>query len=367
MPFILITNSKPPYCFDVSHVLALPEHFSHRFRYESRWLGDTEFKNASGCKGMIVLRDFETGGFLPIRLMTIQSVRTVGDIYYIEFRLGSYCDVGERKRTEQLITDRLAEKGVKNEGGEELAVLVIKVDATCLAEEEADKEVDHARWGPLVKALGNLACYREYSFFKILPLEDVSKKQARTAQSEKGEYVWKLQPGTVYFLHVIQHMPSEKERNGAIRNSFDVELRTESEDVQVLRRVQRVVGKYDLLRFIFKTPSTYLNKSSFLELQASQEGRGSEYALPAFFLPIEVGPTRLIRLLLGLRVLVTVLGLVGAFLAEEVADDVGASEGVVRVVGILLVLAGTGRFDETIGGLLQKSGQSVVTKRDDAS
>ena len=74
----------------------------------------------------------------------------------------------------------------------------------------------------------------------------------------------------------------------AIVEPYEVELKTETGEILILRGLQRVVGKYDLLRFIFKTASGETRRQTFIEIESKQGGEAGKYGLRRLFLPVRI-------------------------------------------------------------------------------
>jgi hypothetical protein len=76
----LVTNSIAPYCYDIHQLVGLPVNLNHRFRYSDPWINlPNGIKSIVGKEALIVLRDFNTGNFIPLRFVVIKEVVKIGD------------------------------------------------------------------------------------------------------------------------------------------------------------------------------------------------------------------------------------------------------------------------------------------------
>ena len=347
---IMITNTKVPYCYDVAHVLGLPSSFSHRFRYRTRWVKiPYKIEDIKGQEGLIVLRNFEKGDFIPMRYVEIEDVLSIGDIHYIEFRLKDYFPTTMRQKASERIKEYLLDNGFENKGGHELECLVFESKER-LAEDNQGKETEqeHKEWGEILKQIGRLDCYKDFSFLKILHIRDSGGGQVNAKKDETGKYSFALEPGRLYFLDVIQHVPWEIDKGESIETPHDVELKAETDEVIILRKVQRVVGKYDLLRFIFKTVPGHKTKQTFLEVESKEEKKSPRFWLPALFLPIRIQPPLWIRLIFGVKIGLEMLAVGLVIGADPLSRALKIGPDWVRGIGLAMLILVSQKWDERV-------------------
>lgn len=346
---VMITNTIVPYCYDIAHILGLPFWLSHRFRYRARWIklpyDVTGIKNRDG---LIVLRNFRTGDLIPIRYVRIQNVLTVGDINYVEFQLRNYFPVRSTQRAREEIAQALRKDGFENKGGEGLECLVFDVPWQREIEENEN-------WDGILREIGGIHCYKDFGFLKVLHAREFNGRFAHVTQDETGNYSLALKPDTLYFLNVLQHVPWEIDKKESIDVLYDVELKAETDEVIVLRKIQRVVGKYDLLRFIFKTPSGYSTKHTFLEIENKQGGEVAKYGLPALFLPIRVQPPRWMKVVLYLRITLAVFAVFAVVGSEPLARKLGIGADWIRTLSLLVLVLATKKWDEAVVGVVKET------------
>ncbi len=262
---VMITNSIVPYCYDIGHVFGLPKGFSHRFRYRQRWIKlKQDIRDIRGKDGVVVLRHFETGKLIPIRRVRFQDVVSIGDIHYIEFEVDDYLVEQEAHEVAEKVARQIREKSFANTGGASLECLVLEVADLGTKKGGISEEKAYGVWTTTLRELGRFECYKDFGFLRIIGVRDAKYVAAVVAKDETGKNSYHLKPGNLYFLEVVQHIPWEIEKTEAIVDPYEAELKAETGEILILRGVQRVVGKYDLLRFIFKTASGETRRQTFI-------------------------------------------------------------------------------------------------------
>ena len=360
----MITNTIVPYCYDIAHVLSLPTCFSHRFRYRAKWIKlSCKTEDIKDMDGLVVLRNFETGNFVPVRYIQIEDVLSVGDINYIEFKVKDYFPVTKMQSVSEGIRTILAQKGFESKGGHSLECLVLEIDSKVIGETAKETTVEeHEKWSEILQVIGEMDCYKDFGFLRVLHVRDSKRIPASAVQDETRKYSFILKPNHLYFLDVIQHIPWELEKTESIKVPYDVELKAETDEVVVLRRIQRVVGKYDLLRFIFKTPSGYTTKHSFLEVENKQGGEIAKYGLPALFLPIRIQPPKWLRGVLWSRICFGVLAVITIVVSERMARVIGVGSDWIRASALLVLVLATGKWDEFVLAFIKDTKEMIKIK-----
>ena len=352
---VLITNSLMPYCFDVAHVLGLPFNLSHRFRYRERWISATG--DLSKSTALVVLRNFSDGQLIPLRYVQISHVRNMGGMAYLDFRVQGFPSASTAARLSERLYRAISDRGYDNRGGAPLNALVVDVpEIDRLCGTTGDQVDDVVRWNEVLAEIGGIDSYKDYSFLKILRIEDAAGKRAHVVKDTSTKYAYALSPGTLYYLDVAQHVPWQVDTTERIEIPYDVELVAESDDVILLRKVQRVVGKYDLLRFIFKTPRAYASRHTFLEITDRQAGPGAQFRLPTLFLPVHVRPTKRMRAIAWGRRVLEVLS-VGTFAA---AGSLPWDPNLVRALSLLVLVIASKRWEDTVQAFVEKASDTTV-------
>lgn len=345
---VMVTNSIQPYCYDIAHVLGLPINFRHRFRYRDRWVVLSQTIESLKCRpALLVLRDHDTGKFIPIRFVIIENVIRIGDINYIDFRVQEYAPVETLGKISNEIEKWLATKNHKNPPGEGLSCLLF--DAETIEAEGVGgnpKAEFYSEWSALLERLGKLEYYKDFGFLRIVQVIDSKREVATATCDATGEYSYKLRPDRLYFLEAIQHIPSNIEATESISKPYDVELKAETNEIDVLRRIQRVVGKYDLLRFIFKTPSGYKSRHSFLELESKQDEFSTKFRLLGLFVPVRIEAPWLIRGIRWIRRGLEGLAIVAIIGSNPLAIWLGAEAEWIRAIALIVLVAAAGKWEQ---------------------
>jgi hypothetical protein len=208
--------------------------------------------------------------------------------------------------------------------------------------------------------LGQLECYKDYGFLRVLQVVNAAGRAANVTEDGSGRYAYALAPGTLYYLDVVQQTPWHVDDTEEIQAAYDVELVSESDEVVLLRKVQRVVGKYDLLRFIFKTPYAYGARHTFLELTDRQGGAGTQFRLPTLFLPVFVRPTRKMQLVMWVRRIAGVASVATFIASGTLAPHLGSSPELVRTVSLLVLVVASQRWEDAIKAFVDRSKDATL-------
>jgi len=140
-----------------------------------------------------------------------------------------------------------------------------------------------------------------------------------------------------------------------IETPYNVELTAETDEVTVLRKVQRVVGKYDLLRFIFKTPTGYKSKNTFLEVENKQGGELAKFGLPALFLPMRIQPPRWMKAMLGVRIVLGILAIVALMASNPLERTLTLGADWIRAYALLLLVLVSGKWEDFVLALVKEA------------
>ena len=336
----MMTSTISPYCFDIPHVLGLPTGISHRFRYREKWI-EPELTDIEGSDALIILKHVDAAQkqtLIPICIVEIEGVITDIDITLFEFQFKSYVDPAT------CLSNLQAPAGK----------LVFNEDITA---NPKDGMEDSEHLNILLQALGKLECYKDFSFLRVLSVYDSKRRKVLPEKNGAGKFVYKFHPGNLYFLDVMQYIPWEIERTECITKSYNVELKTEENAIQLLRKVQRVVGKYDVLRFIFKIPNKYTTQSTYLELVDNQtEGAGNR--LPSLFLPVEVDLTRRMKIDAVLSFLLSLVAIYIIASPKTMEELSGFKADYWRAVATLFLILSTNSWNELFSSIVKEKGKS---------
>lgn len=352
----LITNTIVPYCYDVPHILALPENLSHRFRYEKRWIDEPEnIEKIKGKSGLVILRIFDTGELIPIRYVQIEDVIPFGDTYYIELRVKKFFNLAQCETLNNTLKKTLAKKGIQNLPLKPLQPLIFEYEHFEDESKKSQEITTYQKWDRIVKLLGEIGCYKDYSFFNIFSIKDSKEMSATISQDETGKHSLFLKPNCLYYLELIQKIPWEIDKDESIEHPFNVELSSEPDKFVLLNKNKRVVGKYDLLRFSFKTAPSLDDSYSFLEIKSFMENSSYEFELPSFFLPVVIQVPRWRRIVTRFQVGFLILFTSVFFMADLIGCKIQIESEYIRSFALLFLIIFSGKWNEMIKGLVKES------------
>jgi len=335
----MITNSVPPYAYDVPRALGLPFGAVYRFRYHKKWIDQAcDVRALGGEDAVIVLRDFERARFFPIRHASISRVMVLGEIRYIEFIVQNYGAPDHREVILREIADALAVRNAANSPKQELCPLVVRIGASARApQKRLAGEEESNLWDKIATEIGALEVFRDYSFFRALAISDSRGKSVPTIAAEvSGKQAFRLRPSTLYFLDVLQKVPFELEKTERITKPFVVQISSPEPQIAIVRGVEKVVGKYDLLRFAFRTVSTEGKAHAELQLE-TKEGQSVDAGAPFLRLSVTIIPSWRRWLVRGAQIAAAVTGGVAMVYATRWSEAWGVPADWFRVAGVLLL------------------------------
>ena len=277
-----IINSIIPYKFDVNQIVALRTGLTYRNRWKSQWVEPALSNNISELKSkevLLVLRDWKKDRLIPLRWGTIYLATKIGDVFYFEYQLGDLVkyDSDEDARSKQI--DAINRKFVQLHSGIARAIdgpikpSVFMSQIHMQLEHSLDTDLD--AWGNLVSALGDVEAFNGIEFIKIIDIKHLDERAIIKGRA------FELYANSTYELSVFQTIPKTEESPPP----HDIELKVLDSQVAVLRGKQRAVGRYDVLRFIFRIKDI-AGETGIMELVHSDEAR----ALPSIAIPINIIP-----------------------------------------------------------------------------
>lgn len=282
-----IIHSRLPYQHDINEILALPEGFRYRNRFDQQWiekgiLPDIE-SQLLGKKVLLVLRDVDQNRLVPVRWGTLVVVRRVGRICYFEYRLAELVnyDSAESIREQQIVeATRLFNEnhnwlpGQQGVGLNDPSVFLSKVGWQL-------KRVDAAEltaWGNVISAVATAPAYSRVEFLKIVELTDAANRPALVVDE-----VFVVDPGMTYTLRVFQHVPAP---GTSPIPPHSIELQTFGDQVTTLRNRQNAIGKYDMLTFYLKIHKLRPGERTAMEIPHTPGAASGDNACVSLYIPI---------------------------------------------------------------------------------
>lgn len=290
----LIPNTVVPYGYELIHILAYPEGFRYRFRFDEEWVAEKVKNKLSTLpkkEAVIVFRDKERAKFYPVRYATIENVHKIADIYYIEYRLDEIVeyDSNEKIRSEQV--DNFNREFIKhhslasNEPNQDMKPLVLLsnlepqlTNSNFTSIDPIDK--DSERFGNVIEVIKDIRFYEGLEFIKVIDIR--STKENLPVNVSDGSL--QISENTDYTLRILQLIPkfSLQER----KTPNDIELLSDNRNITVVRGKQRAVGKYDVLTFVFRASPYSGGERSFLDVIHLPKENESQDIDPKLHLPV---------------------------------------------------------------------------------
>lgn len=306
-----IIHSQLPYQLDLNEILALPEGFRYRNRFDQQWidkdvLPDIE-EQLLGRAVLLVLRDVDQNRLVPVRWGSLVVVRRIGPICYFEYRLGKliHYESADNVREQQIIeaTRLFMENhhwlpGTQGTGLSDPSVFLSKVGWQ-LSEIDAS---DLTAWGNVISAVAASPAYSRVEFLKIVELVDATNRPAPVVDE-----TFIVAPGMTYTLRVFQHVPAP----GALPiPPHSIELQTFGDQVTTLRNRQQAIGKYDMLTFYLKFRNLRPGETTAMEIPHAPGAAIGDNASVSLYIPIRGSRGLTPQLILAVLVLLASLVLI---------------------------------------------------------
>jgi hypothetical protein len=304
----IVANTLSPYGDELPAILAYPNGFCYRARFEDKWLDRQLLGNLHELRGircLIVYRDFETGDLYPIRFGEVREISTYGDVVYIQYELRQIVPYPRtlESRKQQLEEFRRGwaadhpDVARANLPRKDMSPLVFRskyvprISNPYLPPGDEDSQ-EFESWSNVCKHLSTISAYTGTEFLRVLRMR--ASESASSVVPIKGIYhlkpvkgIYHLKPRRSYELLVAQRFFQPP----ADIHPHKVDFRCSGGGFRALTNVRRAVGKYDVLPFHFQTePTGPRSASGVLSItRESPNGSPLELELPAqvqFELPV---------------------------------------------------------------------------------
>ncbi len=320
---VLTIVSVRPYLYEVPHILALEEKTPFKFRFRTHWIPE----NYQGIlsewaeKGVpvdqrcvIMFRHQETGRFLPVRWCILQEVSIIGEVFYLRVSLGALPDIEFGKDARQVQWGSIQETHVKalgngfsNDPGQPLRKLVFTtgLDDYVAAFHNtsykgASKDKPFSNWDSLFLQYSELPEFRGIDFFKIIGLFVVNAKGTSRSVEISKVGVYRVLVSQRYALRIYQRRAELRVGENKIIDTdaaksptvYPVKLHVDTEAIRTLDGDQPVLGRYDVLEFLFRPTDGGAGQVTFLIVQLIWENAAHPDALKKFRLPLDIIPRR---------------------------------------------------------------------------
>lgn len=350
----LITNSIQPYCFDAARVLGLPEGAAHRFRYRRKWIDPKiNVADLKGERSIIVLRNFDEATFIALRSATISDVLVLGETIYLEFVVEHYWTTAFCSRFESDLNRTLKTRGIKNTPKQHLESLAIKIDDfkdEKLPNQEFNQQI--ALWDKTSAMLGALPAFKDYSFFKLISVKSIAGKGTSLVPGDSlGKKAFGVLPLTSYSLELFQRIPWEINKNEQIAAPYTVQISSPDSDLAIRKGIQKIVGKYDVLKFLIVTPDVNSERIVTIDFQ-TKDGQDVDSHAPFLSISLKILPSWWRRFFTFLQLVAGPMGVVLMWFAVDLGKLFNWSPDIFRAFAALLIVFSTGKWDKFLEKML---------------
>lgn len=289
---LIIVNSIPHYCYEVNNILSLPKSFEYRLRYQkgitSDWLPTIDDPSSlEDSRALIVLRDWSTASFIPLRWVHIQNVHLVGDVVYFDFELRNLVDL-KLNQPSQAYHYRMFNQYVERAVGDyenfpntDLGNLVLftKPSAEVYYSMEPDRNPDIKKWGDMVTVLGELDVYEDFDFYKLIGIES----DRANAPTEDGKF--HLTKGNEYTIRMFRRSFLNSTGDSSVSSAREVKIES-GRGVKEIVSEQLVRGKYDIMEFKIQAIDNREPNRSFVIIRTERESENID--IPDIHVPFQM-------------------------------------------------------------------------------
>ena len=300
---IIIPNTIDPYGYEAIPILAYPDGFIYRFRFDEEWVHDSIIHRSEliGKLGYIVLRELDTARLLPLRHIKLRVFSRIGKIYYLEVELlslmGYDSDTPHREAQLKGFNDSFSEFNNSvistNDPGQNMKPLVFLSNYNInMRNEHMSSSIaeDTESWGNTLANLEPVPFYTDVQFLRLVDVTP-SDEKAGYAQFRDGKLF--VREGADYTIRIAQMVPH---LSGDSVLPSDITITGDDKAISILRGSQRAVGKYDILTFIIRTNMNTPSKATFLDLRYRPKVTATDVGEPRLIIPVSILRSRYLLL-----------------------------------------------------------------------
>ncbi len=363
---IIILNSIPPYAYEVNNILSLPNGSNYRFRFRKKWM--PTIKNPLdmiGQPGLIILRNFATAEFMPLRRIRISDILEIGEVSYIEYTLQDIIDFdSDRERRHQQLYEfneriKVAIRGFDNNPNENLRKLIFQDTDPAFSisddnyEGTAENRVVNS-WGNLLQIISEIDCFQDFDFLKVIAIVDNKGNSVPIKTypySDTARY--RLRNNLLYRLRVFQTTFTGLSGGSSAKSGRRLVLQGEPGQVLMVKSTHIIAGKYDLMEFKFKTETTSRAGDSSLTLEIH---RDDEQVRPNIDIPIRVTMHWTQVLIWIVSIVAFMIGVFLLFRADLIKGLTNAQIDVLERLGIIVTIISSYGVGSLARSMLEKLG-----------
>ena len=344
---LIIVNSIPHYCYELNNILSLPNGFEYRFRYQkgvsSDWLPTIDDPSSlEDSRALVILRDWDTASFIPLRWINIQTVQVVGDVVYFNFELKNLVDLRPNEPSypyHYKVFNQYVEQAIgnyENFPGTDLRNLVLFTEpsADVYYSIEPSENSDLESWGDVVTVLGDLKVYEDFDFYKLTGIKSDRVK----VETEDGRY--QLLKGEDYTISMFRRSFLNTTGDSSVGSSREVKLES-GKGVKEITPTQLVRGKYDMMEFKIQVRNDEEPGRSFFIIRTERES----IDIPDIYVPLQTKYSVPQKLLIFSSPLLFAGGAIMLFFPNTIIFWTVLSSSVIELIRnlsiVLMILAAT--------------------------
>ena len=311
----LLTSTQAPYIKDALDLLFLPSGMEYRFRYRKKWLSETfhdhdEIKNLINKNALLIHVDskIEDEGkykiieFIPFRKAKIIEARDYGEILWLSFSLGDWVKYKKLGNGGLNQHHNHIKELTPDDSKEYVKQILYFVDKLKLEyiEDDSDDENVLSNWFNIVLETNKLKAHKELNsiYTKLLSIKNFkngnkinpNKNNATNTNNDKIISLYDFTSDAEYLIEILQYYPK-----GNIDQPFKLKIIVDEKHLISLKQEDIVQGRYDLLKYVIKTPT--IEKDTYSYIQFKKEGASSEQftiSMPIIIVKIKGSQSKLI-------------------------------------------------------------------------
>ena len=334
---VMLTSTRDPYINDILDLLFLPSGSVYRFRYRQKWLPE-HFRNPeivdeiNDIECLLVHIDVgpQTNGnyplreFIPVRKSKILEVKYLEEILWISFELGDW--IKYEKNNENGVNEhhdaikKITPNGSKEKVGD-ILYIVEQLDLKYISD-TYDDDNSHMiqNWFRIVDHIKKLLDHKRLKsiFLKLISIKNLNSGDIlkpirinKVVLNKKIISEYEYKSDSEYLIELLQYYP-----NSDI-TPFLYKLNLDDKKFIGLKVNEKIQGRYDVLRFIFKTIKS--DKDAYSYLQFIKNGNNSKnHIISEPFMLIKYVGDKIKTYLLYIGI---TLGLILTAIAKEITGE----------------------------------------------
>jgi hypothetical protein len=235
---------------------------------------------------LLIFLDVTAKRLIPLRWGIIQKAQKIGRIYHFDYILGNF--VSYKADRDQLLSqisgfNEQFHGFHRNNIPSDTVGLRANVFVSEVGESlQRTSSEDLDSWSNILDEVSQASVFQGVEFLKLIEISAGNEKLSAVGDG------YRLKLGKTYRLKVFQIVPNPKEQ----LQVHDIELNALQGQMQILRRRQTAVGKYDILTYLFRPTRVRRGDKTGLELVPVQDRSGPRSQFQRLYIPIEIARDR---------------------------------------------------------------------------